>query len=613
VARLDDRLRRDLERAARPADPAGVYEELIRRKERRRIARKVRAAALAFVVISGTVAGTYGLSRVFRAGTGEQFTPAGPQNGSIVFSNRGPDGRDHLFTINPDGTGLRQLTDFRTNDTDPAVSPDGRTIAFAHELDTGQRVIASIPFTGGAVTWLTEPKLQAGRPEWSPDGSLIAFASGAGIFVMRSNGTGVREVTEGEVFNALDPTWSPDGSQVAFVGTTEPRCGEGCETGLRYDLFRVDIDGSDLVNLTNTPDRSEVYPSWSPDGNALAISVGHPDPDVQGLYLIDPFGELRGPRIVPSEYAIRGAWSPDGEFLVFQDDADPSAKQFDTQLWIVRPDGSDLRQITVEGGSEPTWQRLPEGTAGPTLEPEKPVTSPNPEAGRDIGLGFPVCNVTSVQGHFVDAQTVGTAYVATKRGDVGPCPNASEADNVVAVDVTGDGKADVSYGPIGCEVACSAFEAPDIDGDGTDELLVQDVAFSIAGLRLFQIDVTEMSDPPQIVPVEVTPPGDPAAGYEPGKPLGLWLGGDAFRLDALRCETGPDGRVLVATSAESKPYDSPDAVWYAHETTFMLRHDATIDVVGTRDFEEPATSESPSFATRGGLCGARLPSFIAGA
>jgi len=248
-----------------------------------------------------------------------------------------------------------------------------------------------------------------------------------------------------------------------------------------------------------------------------------------------------------------------------------------------------------------------DGTPSMSTPPTSP--SPSPPATSDIGLGFPVCNVTSVQGHFGDAQTVGTAYVASKRGDVGPCPNASEADNLVAVDITGDGQADVGYGPIRCEVACSAFAAPDVDGDGTDELLVQDVAFSIAGLRLFKIG---LADSPAIVPVTVAPPGDPAGGFEPGKEVRLWLGGDEFRLDAPRCETGPDGNVLVATSAESKPHDSPDAVWYAHETTFKLRRDGALEVVGTRDFQEPATSESPSFATRGGLCGTRLPSFYSG-
>jgi hypothetical protein len=244
----------------------------------------------------------------------------------------------------------------------------------------------------------------------------------------------------------------------------------------------------------------------------------------------------------------------------------------------------------------------PSATAVPTPSPTSPATS-------DIGLGFPVCNVTSVQGHFGDAQGVWTAYVATKRGDVGPCPNASEADNVIAIDVTGDGQADAAYGPFGCQGGCSAFAAPDVDGDGSDELLVQDVAFSIAGLRLFEVSGGDGPGAGGAIlsPVTVAPPGDPAGGFEPGKELRLWLGGDGFHLDALRCEAGPDGQVLVATSAESKPHDSPNAVWYAHETTFRLRHDGKLDVLGTRDFQEPATSDLPSFATRRPPCGAALP------
>lgn len=118
----------------------------------------------------------------------------------------------------------------------------------------------------------------------------------------------------------------------------------------------------------------------------------------------------------------------------------------------------------------------PGGDGSPSVS--TPPTSPRPSPPRtsDIGLGFPVCNLTSVQGQFGEGQRVWRAFVATKRGDVGPCPNASEADNVVALDVTGDGQAETAYGPFGCQAGCSAFAAPDIDGDGTDELLVQDVA-----------------------------------------------------------------------------------------------------------------------------------------
>ena len=49
---LDERLKHELERAGRPADPSGVYEDLIRRRERRRIVRKVESGVLAIVVVA---------------------------------------------------------------------------------------------------------------------------------------------------------------------------------------------------------------------------------------------------------------------------------------------------------------------------------------------------------------------------------------------------------------------------------------------------------------------------------------------------------------------------------------------------------------------------------
>lgn len=64
---LDERLRRELEEAGRPADPSGVYEELIRLRERRRLVHKVEAGVLAVVVVLGSIGGVYALTRIFGA------------------------------------------------------------------------------------------------------------------------------------------------------------------------------------------------------------------------------------------------------------------------------------------------------------------------------------------------------------------------------------------------------------------------------------------------------------------------------------------------------------------------------------------------------------------
>jgi hypothetical protein len=222
--------------------------------------------------------------------------------------------------------------------------------------------------------------------------------------------------------------------------------------------------------------------------------------------------------------------------------------------------------------------------------------------GEDIGLGFPVCNVTSVSGVFAPGVD-GTAWVATKTGDV-ECPSLGDGMQVLAVDVSGDGVADTSFGPLECDPWCSAFAAPDVDGDGTDELLIQNIQFTIAGLKLFEVQLGDGGA--GLAPVTVAPPGYARGGLEPGAEPQLWLGGDAFDVDTLRCEDSPEGRVLIHTAATEDPPDSTDAVWRATETTYSLNDDFTASVVQVREFTEPVGPRPPSFQSGETLCGSNL-------
>jgi hypothetical protein len=251
------------------------------------------------------------------------------------------------------------------------------------------------------------------------------------------------------------------------------------------------------------------------------------------------------------------------------------------------------------------------GGVAPSVQPD-PTPVDVPPTGEDIGLGFPVCNVTNVAGVFTTGVN-GTAWVGTKAGDVG-CPALGDGMQVVAVDVTGDGVADTSFGSLQCDPWCSAFAAPDVDGDGTDELLIQNIQFTIAGLRLYDV----RSDPdPTVMPVTVSSRGYPGEGLAPGAEPQLWIGGDAFDSDTLRCfedeslPSGP-GRVLIQTSATQVPPDSPDSVWHATETWFDLQPDGTVTIVDHGDFEEPVASGPPSFAQQNRFCGARLRAPLGG-
>jgi hypothetical protein len=95
-------------RAGRPADPSGVYEQLIRRHERRVVVRRLERGALAIVVIVGTIL-VYGLSRVFvpsgqTPGVEPSPVPITADNGLIAYV------RDwELHTMEPDGAADRVI------------------------------------------------------------------------------------------------------------------------------------------------------------------------------------------------------------------------------------------------------------------------------------------------------------------------------------------------------------------------------------------------------------------------------------------------------------------------------------------------------------------------
>lgn len=242
-----------------------------------------------------------------------------------------------------------------------------------------------------------------------------------------------------------------------------------------------------------------------------------------------------------------------------------------------------------------TVERTPGGDPVPTRSDEP---SPSPSASKDIGVGFPVCAVTSVHGEFAPGVD-GTAFVATRKGDTGGCPKGEGAFELLAVDVTGDGLADASLGPLECEMFCSAFAAPDIDADGTDELLVVNVQFTVAGLKLFEV-VAEGD--PAIVPVTVAPPGTDA--FEPGVEPQLWLGGDEGRSDAIRCEPNRGGRAFVSTTAEVQPeLDAPER--YDVTETWFLLEGTELRVVDIRTYSVPFGDNAASFRDTGG-CGAKL-------
>jgi hypothetical protein len=144
-----------------------------------------------------------------------------------------------------------------------------------------------------------------------------------------------------------------------------------------------------------------------------------------------------------------------------------------------------------------------------------------------------------------------------------------------------------------CVEWCQALAAPDLDGDGRDELAVQIEAFSIHVFHVY----TALPREPGPVALLVASPGDPEGGFEPGAAPTFSAGGDAFWTYHVRCDRRAEGRVIVVTAAESLSHDSPDAVWHVRETVLRPAgaappdapepSDGEFEVVSVRTYSVP--------------------------
>jgi Tol biopolymer transport system component len=205
-----------------------------------------------------------GSSRQLLAGNATYPTWA-PDGRRIAYASEAPgDGQIHI--INSDGTGDVTVTTGLVA-TQTSWSPDGSAIAFVSVPD---RNIMLINPDGSGLVNLTQDQADDDSPVWSPDGFTLAFNTGAAdqpleseVAVMNRDG-GNRTILTTHAGFDFSPDWSPDGTSIVFTRSDERDS----------EVYVMNRDGGAQVNVSNRRSTFDTAPDWGGSAQPTVATRG---------------------------------------------------------------------------------------------------------------------------------------------------------------------------------------------------------------------------------------------------------------------------------------------------------------------------------------------------
>ena len=174
------------------------------------------------------------------------------------------------------------------------------------------------------------------------------------IYLMAPNGKQIRRLTEQPKFDT-EPAWSPDGRQITFVSYRDLEQLPKGEIH-RGEIYLMNADGSNPINLTHAPERADGVSSWSPDGNQIVFtSAALFNDDIlanSDIFVMDADG---GEHINLTNHDALDEtpdWSPDGNRIAFSSDRDGN-----WEIYVMNADGTNPINLTnyLAKDGRPDW------------------------------------------------------------------------------------------------------------------------------------------------------------------------------------------------------------------------------------------------------------------
>lgn len=224
----------------------------------------------------------------------------------IIFtSNRDGDQNDYdIYSMNVDGSNIQKITNNPNRSEEMAsLSPNGQKLLYSAADINGNSQIYIADANGAneqSLTNFTHPtrSVNSSWPNWSKDGSKVVFLSNKdttkmNIYTINLNGSNLQNVTNSNVANNWGATLSPDGQKIAYYASVAGN----------VQIFVINADGTNKTQLTNFT-------------GSFSMVSGDP------------------------------VWSPDGNYIAFISDKDKQTNQDGYDLYIMKSDGTNVQRLT---------------------------------------------------------------------------------------------------------------------------------------------------------------------------------------------------------------------------------------------------------------------------
>lgn len=286
---------------------------------------------------------------------GEDRNPVVSRDGETIYFLREESGKSiNVYSMNPDGTGVKQLSDFPTHPVRFLSGADTGLLAFTYDgeiytMNPGEQP-KKVEIDVTIDQFPTVRKIDIRNIDdaaVSPDGKSVAFISRGEVFVTSADYQTTKQITNTPAAE-LDISWNPEGDQLMYTSERDGywniyTARKGKDDEPNFENSTVIIEEA----LFPADGKERTYASYSPDGKKLAFIEDRNKLMVKDLKTGNVKELLDGKTHVYREGGYNYHWSPDGKWILTEGVLHHHDPYYD--IFMVNTETGELLPITETG------------------------------------------------------------------------------------------------------------------------------------------------------------------------------------------------------------------------------------------------------------------------